>query len=287
MDRIDFTNQPDGFPLESDATLGFLQTLLREPIEALAKLAGADNIILTGLVETGGVYSDGWIFYDGEVLFFEGGAEATNFIIEQTVTQKANQDGTQVDRYFERKARFGSGSGEVAFSTLKRINDLENVMGALFRLADGGGVASNFTILSGLTPISGGTGGIQNGYIMYNGRLMLISTYNATAVNESNPVYLSPDGSWSTSSSAGALRFSPYVNHDSGFPVRLKDKQRDAQHDVGFIMWVKDADVPADQFDGTGLGEYHWERWALANGNNGTVDLSSAITGLTAIERIS
>jgi hypothetical protein len=40
MNYTDFFAAPNGFPLESDATLGFMQTDYQSAITGLAKLAG-------------------------------------------------------------------------------------------------------------------------------------------------------------------------------------------------------------------------------------------------------
>lgn len=121
MNYADFDNQPNGFPLESDATLGFLQRNFQEALEnGLAKILGSGSWILDGVVVTGGVASDGWVYHNGEILFFQGGSVSTNFIIDETVVQKANEDATLVDRYFSRVCRFGTGAGQTAFANLKR-----------------------------------------------------------------------------------------------------------------------------------------------------------------------
>jgi hypothetical protein len=40
-------------------------------------------------------------------------------------------------------------------------------------------------------------------------------------------------------------------------------------------------------FPGTGLGIGEWAGWALCNGNNSTLNLSSAISGVSFIQRMS
>lgn len=120
MNRADFTTAPDGFPLESDATLGFMQDNYQDAIRALAQITGDDLIIVSGCIESGSVMSPGWILVDGDLVFFEGGSISTYFVITETVTQKANQNGTLVDRYFVKKAMFGTGAGQIAYNTLKR-----------------------------------------------------------------------------------------------------------------------------------------------------------------------
>lgn len=151
MNYADFDTQPNGFPLESDATLGFVQRNLSTAIETLAKVLGPGSWILDGVVVSGGTCTDGYIFHNNEILKFVGGSVSTNFIIDETVVQKANEDSTLVDRYFTREARFGTGAGEVAFSTLKRYKDTQTLT-----------PQNTFTVLSGTPSVSkqGETGNI-------------------------------------------------------------------------------------------------------------------------------
>lgn len=286
MNTIDFNTQPDGFPLESDATLGFLQSNLADAVTAVAKLAGLDNIIVAGLIESAGTYSDGWIIYGGELLFFQGGTGSSTFFISQTVTQKANQNGAMVNRYFVRTAKFGSGTGTEAFNTLTRINTLSDVRNAFNSFSGAGLFASDWTILAGLTPLSGGTSGISNGKLLYQGRYMNIPTYNDGAVTAVNPVYLTTSGAWTTTFDAAHLKFSPYANPVGTLAVRAQSKIRDAVNPIGSIVWMDTTDLVADFFDGTGLGKFDWVNWAKANGNNGTLNLSATITGVTALQKI-
>ena len=143
MNYADFDTQPNGFPLESDATLGFVQRNLSTAIETLAKVLGPGSWILDGVVVSGGTCTDGYIFHNNEILKFIGGSVSTNFIIDETVVQKANEDSTLVDRYFTREARFGTGAGEVTFSTLKRYKDTQTLT-----------LQNSFTALSGTPSVS-------------------------------------------------------------------------------------------------------------------------------------
>lgn len=128
MNYADFDTQPNGFPLESDATLGFVQRNFQEALEnGLAKILGPGSWILDGVVVTGGVASDGWVYHNGEILFFQGGSVSANFIIDENVVQKANEDSTLIDRYFTRFCRFGTGAGQTAFDSLKRWNGVANL----------------------------------------------------------------------------------------------------------------------------------------------------------------
>ena len=287
MNNIDFNTQPDGFPLESDATLGFLQSNLISAINALSKLSGQDMIVINGLVETGNNVSDGWILLNNELLFFEGGVKSEFFIIDQQVTQKANENGNIVDRYFVRKAIFGTAATQYAYADLERIPDLRE-LAFTTNAALNQGIGSPFTITSGLQPINDGVGGVSSGIFVYNGRRIIVQAY-PLAISDLNPVYLSKDGEWSTTTTGDdEIVFRPYGEDrlNPSLAITYPAKTRNASTKRGDIRWVKTSQLETEFFDATGRGEFYWLNWALANGNNGTIDLTSAIAGLTAIERI-
>lgn len=80
-----------GFP-GTNKTLRFIQDAFREPLGALAKLAG-DKTIVTGVVNTAGVVSNGFISYNGEIIPFVGGNyAATVTIIEAFENVNYNTD---------------------------------------------------------------------------------------------------------------------------------------------------------------------------------------------------
>ncbi len=71
-----------GFP-GTNKTLRFIQDAFREPLGALAQLAG-DKTIITGVVNTAGVVSDGFIVYQNEIIPFQGGAFANTVTIMES-----------------------------------------------------------------------------------------------------------------------------------------------------------------------------------------------------------
>ena len=68
-----------GFP-GTNKTLRFIQDAFSEPLGALAKMAG-EKTIITGVVNTAGVVSDGFIVYKSEIIPFKGGAFANTVAI--------------------------------------------------------------------------------------------------------------------------------------------------------------------------------------------------------------
>lgn len=273
MNYIDFFSNPDGFPLEADATLGAMQTDYQDAIRALAKLAGSDTVILTGVEVSGTQVSPGWILLNGDLVYFQGGTKSDYFILQETVTHKANQAGDLIDAYTVKSAVFGTGSTQHAFTTLDRINNLQDTKTLIHMLAQGGQFDKSWVIVNGFATSA------NSGTVIYRGRILSVVPYSGHTVTEVSPVYLTADGEWTTVSSASHLKFDPYSTQ------HMEDLVRRKTFANGSIVWMVDAEVPADRFP-SGLGKWEWKGFAIADGNNGTIDLSSAIAGVTAIQRI-
>lgn len=129
MNRINFNNL-GGFPT-TQFTLSFLQSAYKDALSALASLIG-DGVILTGMVETGSNVSDGWISWNGELLFFQGGPKQTTFIISETVTSKTYADDVLRPAYYTRFARFGAGGNTYAnLIRLETIVAMKTAIGSL------------------------------------------------------------------------------------------------------------------------------------------------------------
>lgn len=116
MNTINF-NQSVGFPLETE-TLDAMQkcwNILNAFGEIVAPLA-----IIKGCVVTGSNVSDGFVYINGELLKFVGGAIQTTVIIVQNPTSVEFEDGNSHEVYFERYATFGSGVTNYAWANFKR-----------------------------------------------------------------------------------------------------------------------------------------------------------------------
>lgn len=122
-----------GFP-GTNKTWRFVQDAFREPLGALAKLAG-DKTILTGVVNTAGVVSDGFIVYDGEIIPFQGGNIATEVtIIEAFENVNYNTDANDdtvldsLPAYRTIYARCGTGGSVIfPFSDLTRLKTVQEL----------------------------------------------------------------------------------------------------------------------------------------------------------------
>ena len=125
-----------GFP-GTNKTWRHLQEAFREPLGALAALAG-NNVIITGCTVTSGVASPGFISHAGEILYFEGGpipdGDLSVVVVEETENAEydvdLNEDGQRdiLPAYGTKTIRFsGSGThiGDLdGFPRLKTIKEL-------------------------------------------------------------------------------------------------------------------------------------------------------------------
>jgi hypothetical protein len=71
MERYDFT-QPGGFPFDQN----ILKDMQEQYLTMMQKLCanfGAGPYIISGMVQAGGNISDGWFFYNGDLVSFTGG----------------------------------------------------------------------------------------------------------------------------------------------------------------------------------------------------------------------
>lgn len=261
MNFIDLTTQPNGFPLESDSTLAFMQTDYQNAIKGLVGAIGANYVIVSGMIETGANVSAGWVYIDGDLVFFNAGVKSTTFILVDTWVQKANQNGTMLNRYKTKVAQFGSGSGSVAYSSLQRIETLQALRE---RVVDLTAFEPN-VIVSGLLVTSVNTGAstlaISAGVVAIGRKFV-----NAPAYTGSYPVYIKQDGTWVNTLPSGSdwVKFDPYTSQ------RLADVFSRATSPVGDVRLR--AALSTD-FDSAGLGKWSMAGWAICNGANGTFDM--------------
>lgn len=97
--------------------LGFMQSALQE-LQKLANIAG-DNYILSGCVVNGSVVSAGYVIINGELLEFKAGNLTTYVIIRETEETHEIQEGNHI--VITRWVEFGVGTGQIAWTSLKRI----------------------------------------------------------------------------------------------------------------------------------------------------------------------
>lgn len=268
MNNISFV-QPNGFPLEADATLGFMQSDYQSGINALAKALGGDYVIVSGCEKVGANYAAGWVVVGGEFLRFEGGAIGTACYIAQTIVPKPNADGTLVDRYFTRSVKMGVGVGQFGFYQFVRMDNLLNAYKALRAI-----VFENAVILSGCAVDSyddvAQTVNINFGNAYIDGMLKLVPSYSGTY-----PAYF--DGvAWTTVlPSVVGISFDPFTEQ---YYSDVLSRQ------LSKIGEFKTFVALSSDFDVTGLGRWSYKGWAICNGQNGTVNMGGrAFVGLDVV----
>lgn len=258
MNYADFNTQPNGFPLESDATLGFMQADYQNSINGLAGLAGGNKVIVSGCIDSGVSVSPGWVIINGELMKFAGGTKQANVVVTETVVQKANDGGVLVDRYFTRMLTFGSGTGSFPYSDLISIDTVKGLsekLTSLFGLENE--VIIKGCVVSGVT-ISNVN--ISAGIVIINNKFLEPAAYSG-----GYPIYLNEFGQWVNSQPASNfIKFDPYTSQRVGSVFKR------ATTVLGEILMMA---VLSDRFDNTGLGKWEFKGFAIANGANGTIDV--------------
>ena len=125
MDKIN-AMQLGGFPLETD-TLDFMQGAWNI-LNTLGHIAG-DKTILVGCVETGSTVSSGYVFYNGEVLPFEGGQKQTYVRLTTENISKTFENGDTKQVYQKRSLTFGSSLANLKWSDFTRPFDTSTLTG--------------------------------------------------------------------------------------------------------------------------------------------------------------
>jgi microcystin-dependent protein len=257
MNNINFT-QPTGFPLEAEG-LGFMQNTYIKGLTALARMGGNDNVILTGLIDNGSTVTDGWVLFQNELFFFEGGIKTPTFFINEVITTLNNASGNPVNRYYERKLQFGVSSNSYSFDLLKRIQSLQNLEFKLSTCFFEGNV-----IIAGCDVISydviNSTVNISAGFVKVGDAFHQVAGYNGAY-----PIWIDSTGVFTqNSTSPEDILFNPKTSQ------RLADVYKRAITPLGEIIMRA---ILSDDFDDTGLGINGLLGWALCNGQNNTVDL--------------
>lgn len=123
--RVDLTLL-EGINFTQDL-LDYMQSSYKEALAAFA-ISQGDNVIMSGVVDEGATYSNGWVVIAGEVLPFVGGLKAAKIIIEQTIAQEQFDDGSSKNVYYTRVAKCASAGGTdftafVRLPTIKAIGE--------------------------------------------------------------------------------------------------------------------------------------------------------------------
>lgn len=124
MNRLD-TTISGGFRT-TQKTWEFMQDNFLTALAAIAKLCG-DKTILWGVEVTGPSVSDGWISYNGELLYFEAGGTDTDVVISETGDTVTYEDLNTRTQYLVKTAKCGTGVTTFPFADLVRLNKLKEM----------------------------------------------------------------------------------------------------------------------------------------------------------------
>lgn len=128
MNTINFI-QTGGVPFTNDVAQEFENAY--KIFNAYGALAG-DKTIISGCVENGSSVSDGFIYVNNELFYFEGGAKSDNIFLNVENIDKVFEDQTTKTLIKIRTLKFGNAIENVwAWSDFKRIDTMLSLMARL------------------------------------------------------------------------------------------------------------------------------------------------------------
>lgn len=132
MNKLDLT-QTGGLPL-STQILEAMQIAYNQ-MNAYGNFAG-EKAIIVGCVDTGGGnISDGYVFINGEPLFFKGAPLSAFVVITEIADARGFEDGSVKPVIYERYATFGNNpAAQFAWSTFRRPLNLMQLEDRLIQL---------------------------------------------------------------------------------------------------------------------------------------------------------
>ncbi len=128
MNTINFI-QTGGVPLTNNVAAEFEKAY--SIFNAYGALAG-DKTIISGCVENGSSVSDGFIYVNNELFYFEGGSKSDNIFLNVENIDKVFEDQTTKTLIKIRTLKFGNAIDNVwAWSDFKRIDTMLSLMARL------------------------------------------------------------------------------------------------------------------------------------------------------------
>jgi len=261
MNSLDL-NYGLGFPFENKTML-FMQDDYKTALKGLAGIGGNGNFIVSGLIQTGSNVSDGWIYYNGELIYFESGVRQASFVIFDSTENKIYQDGVSHPAYITRHARFGLGTTPILFSILKRLPSLLNMQSLITSMIG----FESAVIVSGcdVSGVVDPNETISAGIVLIDGNVINVAGYTGVY-----PVWINSDGNYvNAQPGVGSfIKFDPNTSQGKDSVIRR------AINRVGTVVMMT---VLSDRFDNTGLGKWEMTGFALMNGANGTLDIRGRV----------
>ena len=125
MNTINFI-QTGGVPFTNDVAQEFENAY--KIFNAYGALAG-DKTIISGCLENGSSVSDGFIYVNNELFYFEGGSKSDNIFLNEQNIDKVFEDQTTKTLIKIRTLKFGNAIDNVwAWSDFKRIDTMLSLM---------------------------------------------------------------------------------------------------------------------------------------------------------------
>jgi hypothetical protein len=143
--------------------LACMQDGLAEGINGLLSLLGNGNYIISGVEENGTNLTDGWIYYNNELLRFKGGAINAKFVILDEEQIIGTGD-------YERYATPGSSIGAITLSSLQRVSQLYNLLSVQNDLEDLSTLVNGLFKTGMIMPFMGSIA--PSGWLLCNGNVI-------------------------------------------------------------------------------------------------------------------
>lgn len=125
MNTINFI-QTGGVPFTNNVAAEFEKAY--SIFNAYGALAG-DKTIISGCLENGSSVSDGFVYVNGELFYFEGGSKSDNIFLNEQNIDKVFEDQTTKTLIKIRTLKFGNAIDNVwAWSDFKRIDTMLSLM---------------------------------------------------------------------------------------------------------------------------------------------------------------
>jgi hypothetical protein len=258
---VDFT-ELGGLYVYQD-TLEFLQVAYTQAIDAIVSMFG-EKVIVTGLVKDGSTISDGWVILNSQLLPVVGGTIQPYLFLETLVTQEQFADLVQRDVYTVKRLKFTSVSdsnflfsdfSRLPFATTGLKDALQTIQNLFSKLLFDEPVIISGCATSALNTIDSKVT-IATGLAWIDGKMITVPSY----VNNTYPVYLKPDATYTTSLPVGS-----YILFDHETSQRYAHViKRNTASTGETVMHTNAGEL--QYFDvSTGLGKWKWKGWKLCD----------------------
>lgn len=245
-------------------TLAFMQASYLDTLAGLALFFG-DKVILTGVEQSGGNITGGYVTWNGQIHQVIGGSAQAYLFPETVVSQEQFDDGQMKDVYRIITMRLTSlaGGSSIPLADFKKLpfnsNDLKDAFTKIQTLIKGVAGLEPAVIISGcvVSNVAGGLCDISTGVSLFDGAYVSSPARVAGAF----PVYLKADGTYTTTQPGSGT----YITFNHETSQRYKDVLKRSMYGSGEVLMSTSATDLA-QFDlATGLGKWKWKGWKICD----------------------